>query len=83
MPKDLRASRTLGISAASGEGLEELRALLEDILKESRVLLERVYPYAQAGDISRIRKYGQILEEEYRGDGIRVRAWVPKGISQA
>ena len=83
LPKDLRASRTLGISAASGEGLEELRALLEDILKESRVLVERVYPYAQAGDISRIRKYGQILEEEYRGDGIRIRAWVPKGISQA
>lgn len=76
-PKDLRASRTLAISAAEGEGLEELKNILEQTLQESRVLVEKVYPYAQAGDIARVRRYGQIVEEEYREDGIYVRAFLP------
>ena len=78
MPKDLRASRTLAISAVTGEGLEELKNLLEKVLQESRVLMEKVYPYAQAGDIARIRKYGQVVEEEYREDGIYIKAFLPR-----
>ena len=69
LPKDLKASRILRISAASGEGLSELRELLEETLLESCVLVEKVYPYAQAGDIARVRRYGQIIEEEYRRTG--------------
>ena len=48
-------------------------------LRESRILIERTYPYAQAGDIQRVRKYGQILEEEYREDGIFIKALLPAG----
>lgn len=81
LPKDLRASHSLRISAAMGEGLPELRGLLERTIQESRVLVERVYPYAQAGDIARVRRYGQIVEEEYREDGIYIRAWLPRGTS--
>ena len=81
LPKDLRASHSLRISAATGEGLPELRRLLERTIQESRVLVERVYPYAQAGDIARVRRYGQIVEEEYREDGIYIRAWLPRGAS--
>lgn len=43
----------------------------------SRVQVEKLFPYAQAGDIQRIRKIGQVLEEEYREDGIFIRAWMP------
>ena len=81
LPKDLRASHSLQISAATGEGLPELRRLLERTIQESRVLVERVYPYAQAGDIARVRRYGQIVEEEYREDGIYIRAYLPRGTS--
>ena len=81
LPKDLHASHSLRISAATGEGLPELRGLLERTIQESRVLVERVYPYAQAGDIARVRRYGQIVEEEYREDGIYIRAWLPRGTS--
>ena len=81
LPKDLRASHSLRISAATGEGLPELRGLLERTIQESRVLVERVYPYAQAGDIARVRRYGQIVEEEYREDGIYIRAYLPRGTS--
>lgn len=83
LPKDLHASHSLRISAATGEGLPELRGLLERTIQESRVLVERVYPYAQAGDIARVRGYGQIVEEEYREDGIYIRAWLPRGTSNA
>lgn len=79
LPKDLKASRILGISAASGEGLSELREILEETLLESCVLVEKVYPYAQAGDIARVRRYGQIIEEEYREDGIYIRYYAPSG----
>lgn len=75
--KDLHAGRTLCISAATGEGISELLEALEQTVLESRVLLKRVYPYAQAGDIARIRKIGQVLLEEYREDGIYVEAYVP------
>ena len=81
LPKDLEASRTLGISAATGEGLLKLQELLEDYLRESRVLVEKVYPYAQAGDIARIRRYAQILEEEYREDGIYVRYYASRNLT--
>lgn len=73
LPKDLKASRVLGISAASGEGLPELLKLLEEYLQENRVLVEKVIPYAQAGDIAKARKYGQLIQEEYREDGIFIR----------
>lgn len=81
LPKDLKASRTLGISAATGEGILKLQELLEDYLRESRVLVEKVYPYAQAGDIARIRRYAQILEEEYREDGIYVRYYASRNLT--
>ena len=48
---------------------------------ELLILLEKVYDYKDAGVISLIRKYGQLLEEEYRDDGIYVKAYIPKEIS--
>ena len=60
------------------KGLEELLEVLEEQLRNSRVQVEKLFPYAQAGDIQRIRKIGQVLEEEYREDGIFIRAWMPR-----
>ena len=78
--KDFRSDKTLRISAKSGEGLDEVKAVIEEILRESKVLIERVFDYNHAGDIAVIRKYGQLLEEEYRPEGIFVRAYVPKDV---
>lgn len=77
LPRDFRADKTLGISAATGQGIDALTEVLEEVLKERQVLLEHIYPYSQAGEIQLIRKYGQLLAEEYRDDGIFVRAYVP------
>ena len=78
--RDLKAEKTIRISAKWGEGLGEVKQILEDLLNEKNVLIERFYDYRDAGVISLIRKYGQLLKEEYRGDGIYVKAYVPMEI---
>lgn len=78
LPKDPNAVRTIGISAGTGAGLGELQEVLEEQLRNSRIQVEKLFPYAQAGDIQRIRRYGQVLEEEYREDGIYIKAWMPR-----
>ena len=75
--KDFRADRTLSISAKYGNGLDELKNIIEDILRQSKIYLEKVYSYNDAGKIASIRKYGQLISEEYTGEGIAVKAYVP------
>ncbi len=78
--RDFSSDYGLNISARTGEGLEELKNLLEEILTENQILIERLYDYRDAGKIQLIRKFGQLLEEEYRDEGIYVRAYVPREI---
>ena len=75
--RDFKADKTVSISAKHGNGLEDLKNAIEDILRESKIYLEKVYDYADAGKIASIRKYGQLLSEEYTGEGILVKAYVP------
>ena len=47
------------------------------MLREDKQLLQGVFAYEQGGQLSLIRKYGELLEEEYRENGIYVKAFVP------
>lgn len=76
--RDFKADYTLEISAKTGAGLDDLKELLANILRERKVYLEHVFPYGEAGKIQIIRNHGQLLEEEYREDGIFIRCYVPK-----
>ena len=40
------------------------------ILRNRKIYLEKVFSYQEAGRIQTIRKYGQLLKEEYREDGV-------------
>ncbi|MCD8222454.1 MAG: GTPase HflX [Clostridiales bacterium] len=75
--RDSQSDYQIGISAATGEHLDELKALLEEILRSRTILLERMFSYAQAGQIQEIRRSGQLVSEEYGEQGIRVKAYVP------
>lgn len=80
-PKELRdfnADKVLKISAKNEVGFDELKNVLEDILRESKMYLEKLFGFAEAGKIQLIRKSGQLLSEEYTQDGILVKAYVPK-----
>ena len=78
--RDLKADHTLKISAKTGEGLEEFKELLGELLSEGMIYVERVFPYQEAGKIQLIRERGQLLSEEYTEVGIAVTARVPKEI---
>lgn len=78
--KDFRADKTVKISARTGEGIFQLLDIIEGILKEAKVYIEKVYSYEEAGKLQTIRKYGQLLEESYQEDGILVKAYVPKEV---
>lgn len=81
--KDFKADAVVKISAKTGSGVDELLAIIEKTLNERKILVECVLSYQDAGKIQVIRKYGQLMEEEYRQDGIFVRAYVPKDIYQS
>ena len=76
--RDFKADRIVQVSAKTGEGLEALLQAIEEILREQKIYIERVYSYQESGKIQLIRKYGELLEEEYKEDGIHVSAYVPK-----
>lgn len=78
--RDFQADYVLNVSARSKQGLEELKELLEQVLREDQVYVERLYPYDKAGVIAQIRKFGQVTEEEYLPEGISVKAYVPMEI---
>lgn len=75
--RDVTSDYQVKISARTGEGLDELLSLVETILRNQKIHLEKVFSYNEAGKIQLIRKYGQLLAEEYRDDGIYVSAYVP------
>lgn len=78
--RDFKADHTLNISAKWGTGLEELKALLSEMLRENKILVERTVPYGEAGIIQQIRKSGELLEEDYRTEGIYIKAYVPMSL---
>ena len=78
--RDSNADHTLKVSAKTGEGLENLKALLGKILSEEQIYVEKLFTYQEAGKIQLIREYGQLLSEEYTDTGILVKARVPQEI---
>lgn len=78
--KDFKADKTVNISALHGDGLTELKDTIEEVLRESKIYIEKTYSYTEASKISIIRKYGQLISEEYVAEGIEVKAYVPTEI---
>ena len=78
--RDFKADHIVRISAKHGTGVDELLNVIEDVLRAQKVYIEKVYSYAEAGKIQLIRKYGELLEESYRDDGIFTRGYVPSEI---
>ena len=75
--QDFRADHMLMISAARNEGLDKIKDLLQEMLREDKVYVERVVPYAQAGIIQLVREKGELVSEEYVPEGIAIKAYVP------
>ena len=80
LPRDFHADKILKMSAKTGEGIEDLKKTIENILQNQRVYLEHIFSYKDAGKIALIRKFGEIKCEEYTNDGILIKAYIPAEI---
>ena len=78
--RDHHAELCVAASARTGQGMEEIKAGIEQILRSQKIYIERLYPYDQAGLIQIIRRKGELLSEEYQAEGIFVKAYVTKEI---
>lgn len=75
--QDFRADHVLQISAAENAGLDAVKDVLQEMLREDKIYIERVIPYAQAGVLQLVRNKGELVSEEYVPEGISIRAYVP------
>ena len=80
LPRDFHADKILKMSAKTGDGIEDLKKTIENILQSQRVYLEHIFSYKDAGKIALIRKFGEIKSEEYTDDGISIKAYIPAEI---
>ncbi len=80
--RDFQADETLAVSAVTGQGLDRLQERLAGILQNRKIYVERFFLYPDAGKIQLIRRYGQLMQEEYREEGIAVAGYVPAQIAQ-
>lgn len=78
--RDPLAEKTVRVSAYTGENLDLLADTLENMLKTSAVYAEFTFPFNEAGKVQEIRKYGQLLSEEYTESGIVVKAYVSESL---
>lgn len=79
--KDFRANRTIYLSAKTGDGIEKLLQAAEEVLREQKTYIRHTFSYNEAGKPGLIRKYGEVITEEYLEDGIFVEAYIPKSLA--
>jgi GTP-binding protein HflX len=73
----LRRERgAVGVSAWSGQGLEHLLELVAGRLPRPDVEVDVVVPYSRGDVVHRLHTDGEVLTEEHREDGTRIRARV-------
>ena len=78
--KDFQADYSIATSAKTGQGLDELKVALLEIIRRDQIYVERLYPFADAGKIQMIRSKGQLLSEEHLPEGIQIKAYVPQDV---
>lgn len=76
LPQDGRARDAVRISAASGEGLEELLESIERLLQTFRRTMRALVPYTEGGLIGWMHGRCEILREEHTAEGVLLEAAV-------
>ncbi|MFD3536127.1 GTPase HflX [Streptomyces sp. NPDC058664] len=64
------------VSARSGQGIEELLALIDSELPRPQVELEALVPYTHGGLVSRVHAEGEVESEEHTPEGTLLKARV-------
>ncbi len=69
------------VSSRTGEGIDELRRVVEEALPLPEVEVRALVPYDRGDLISRIHETGQFLEQNHEGSGTRVHARVSERLA--
>ncbi|MEV6246221.1 GTPase HflX [Streptomyces sp. NPDC051742] len=73
----LRMERhSIAVSARSGQGIEQLLALIDSELPRPQVELEALVPYTHGGLVSRVHAEGEVQSEEHTPEGTLLKARV-------
>lgn len=75
--RDFQADYSIPVSAKTGQGLDELKQSLLELLRRDQIYVERLFDFCEVWKIQLIRSRGQLLHEEYVADGVFVKAYVP------
>ena len=84
-PEDLNNIRShhpdaLCVSAVTGEGIEELIAMIADLLNENATIMELLIPHDRYDVISRIHEIGGITKQDTRDEGVYIKGNFPNNI---
>jgi GTP-binding protein HflX len=77
-----RFARAVQVSAATGEGLAELRQAIEAHFLRSLLPMELLVPYSEGGSLSELHELAGELEREDTPAGVVVKARVPAAAAQ-
>ncbi|MDI9504484.1 MAG: GTPase HflX [Bacillota bacterium] len=69
---DFEPRNALRVSARTGMGLDRLRDMIAEKISALRKAVEVFIPYDKGNLLNLLYERGQVLEEEYLGEGIRV-----------
>ncbi|MCK8824974.1 GTPase HflX [Fuchsiella alkaliacetigena] len=72
--KQRYVEESLAISAVEGTGVEKLLAKISELVLSTMVEVEVLLPYADAGSLEMIYNRGQVITEEYKNQGIFIKA---------
>ena len=73
----LRHPGAVLVSALSGDGLDDLRAGIENAFEDTLTDVRLLVPYAEGGRLHELHELAGDLERDERADGVLVRAKVP------
>jgi GTP-binding protein HflX len=76
-----RERSSVAVSAWTGEGMEQLLDVIADRLPRPDVEVDVVVPYSRGDVVHRLHSDGEVLDEEHREDGTRIRAKVLPGLA--
>ncbi len=76
--KDPKAKHTIPASIRTGEGMEAIADGIADVLKEDQILTELTFTYDMGSRMQSLRKYGNIVHEEFRDKDVLIRAYLSR-----
>jgi GTP-binding protein HflX len=71
----------IGVSALTGEGLDELREAIEQAFARTLTSVELLLPYSEGGRLAELHDVAGELHREDTADGVRVVARLPAAVA--